>query len=176
MANSDIGTTYQLYNGATPMGAAVAGTGAAIAFAPQTVAGTYTAIATNTVTACTNSMSGSALVSINPIPAAIAGATTVCVGSSTTFTDASAGGSWTSVNTAVATIGSSTGAAVGVAAGTSTISYTLPTGCAITTTITVNSLPAAIGGAAPVACVGATAALTDGVSGGTWSSPRMWRP
>ncbi len=170
MANSDIGTTYQLYNGATPMGAAVAGTGAAIAFAPQTVAGTYTAIATNTVTACTNSMSGSALVSINPIPAAIAGATTVCVGSSNTFTDASAGGSWTSVNTAVATIGSSTGAAVGIATGTSTISYTLPTGCAITTTITVNSLPAAIGGAAPVACVGATAALTDAVSGGTWSS------
>ena len=170
MANSDIGTTYQLFNGATPMGAPVAGTGAAIAFAPQTVAGTYIAVATNTVTACTNNMSGSALVSINPIPAAIAGATTVCVGSSTTFTDASVGGSWTSVNTAVATIGSSTAAAVGVAAGTSTISYTLPTGCAISTTLTVNSLPAAIGGAAPVACVGATAALTDAVSGGTWSS------
>ena len=169
MANSDIGTTYQLYNAITPMGSPIAGTGAAIAFAPQTVAGIYTAVATNTVTACTNNMSGSANVSINPLPSPITGTTAACVGANTTLSDVTAGGTWTSINTAVATIGSTSGVAFGVAAGTSTISYTLPTGCAITTIVTVNSLPAAIGGS-PVACVGSTAALTNTVSGGTWSS------
>ena len=169
MANSDIGTTYQLYNGITPMGSPIAGTGAAIAFAPQTVAGIYTAVATNTVTACTNNMSGSANVSINPLPSPITGTTAACVGANTTLSDVTAGGTWTSINTAVATIGSTSGVAFGVAAGTSTISYTLPTGCAITTIVTVNSLPAAVGGS-PVACVGSTAALTNTVSGGTWSS------
>src|SRR5205814_10056267 len=48
-------------------------------------------------------------------------------------------------------------------------SYTLPTGCFTTTVITVNPLPATISGSLNV-CVGATVTLTDGSSGGAWSS------
>ena len=78
---------------------------------------------------------------VNPLPNPIAGPANVCMGSSITLTDALAGGTWLSGNTAAVTIGLSTGSAIGVAPGVSTITYTLPTGCLITTTITTKPLP-----------------------------------
>lgn len=69
LSNSDIGIDYQLYNGVTPVGAALAGTGAALDFGFHTAGGTYTVIATNTVTGCTNTMSSSAVIVVNPLPA-----------------------------------------------------------------------------------------------------------
>ncbi|MES2704913.1 MAG: T9SS type A sorting domain-containing protein [Bacteroidota bacterium] len=84
MANSQAGVSYQLYNGATATGTAVAGTGAAISFGPQPAAGTYTVLATNTTTSCTNAMSGSATVTITPGPIAyaITGGGAYCTGGS----------------------------------------------------------------------------------------------
>ncbi|MEI7420845.1 MAG: glycine-rich protein, partial [Prolixibacteraceae bacterium] len=81
--------------------------------------------------------------------AAITGTTTVCAGSTTALSDATFGGTWTSSNTNAATINSSTGLVSGVAAGSSTISYTLTSGngctgngaSVVTTTVTVNGLP-----------------------------------
>lgn len=80
--NSTIGISYQLYRGATAVGGVVAGTGDAINFGLQTVAGTYTVLATNTVTTCTNAMSGNAVVVINPLPVAynISGGGGYCIG------------------------------------------------------------------------------------------------
>ncbi len=52
------------------MGSPVAGTGAAITFGPETIAGTYTILGTNVATTCTADMTGSANVNINPLPAA----------------------------------------------------------------------------------------------------------
>jgi hypothetical protein len=69
LSNSTTGVSYQLFNGATPIGLAIAGTGVAISFGNQTVSGTYTVLATNTSTYCTNVMSGTASVTINPLPA-----------------------------------------------------------------------------------------------------------
>ncbi|HTB51951.1 MAG TPA: gliding motility-associated C-terminal domain-containing protein [Ferruginibacter sp.] len=66
--NSQNGINYQLQIGGTNTGAPVAGTGAVISFGNQTAAGTYTVVATNTATACTNPMTGSAVVSINALP------------------------------------------------------------------------------------------------------------
>jgi uncharacterized protein YjdB len=169
LANSTIGVSYQLYNSATPMGAAQPGTGAAISFGPQTVSGVYTAVATNTTTACTNTMTGTATITINPLPAAITGTMNVCVSSNTTLADATAGGSWSSVNTSVGSIGSSSGVAAGVASGTTLISYTLPTGCVATATLTVNALPSAIVGV-PNVCTTYSVTLTDASGGGTWTS------
>jgi gliding motility-associated-like protein len=105
---------------------------------------------------------------INPLPAAITGTTSVCVGSTTTLSDATAGGTWSSASPAVATI-TAGGVVTGVTAGTSVISYTLPTGCAVTATVTVNPLPAAITGTTSV-CVGSTTTLSNATAGGTWSS------
>ncbi len=110
----------------------------------------------------------SVTVTVNPLPSAISGTTTVCVNATSTLTN-SGGGAWLSSNTGVATIGSGTGIMTGVAAGTTIITYTLPTTCQITTTALVNPVPAAIGGTAQ-ACVGFSTTLTDATGTGTWSS------
>jgi uncharacterized protein YjdB len=172
VANSDNGNSYQLYNGVTPTGSPVAGTGAAISFGLQTAGGTFTAIATNTVTACTNTMTGSATITVNPLPAAITGTANACPGFTSTLASSTAGGTWTSINTASAIVNSTSGVVTGVAAGTAVISYTLPTGCATSILFTVNPLPAAIAGAGTV-CTGSTLALTDATSGGLWSSSNV---
>jgi hypothetical protein len=126
----------------------------------------------NTATA-----TGSATITVNPLPtvAAITGTTTVCVNSTTTLSDAITGGTWSSGNTAVATINSTTGVVTGVTAGTATITYTVTNSnnCTNSTsaTATVNALPtvAAITGTTTV-CVNSTTTLSDATTGGTWSS------
>lgn len=102
----------------------------------------------------------------NP-PSAITGTVTVCAGSTTVLTDATAGGTWSSSNTSVATMGTS-GIATGVAGGTTIITYTVAGGCTATTTLTVNPLPGSIAGTTSV-CVGSNTNLTD-AGGGTWVS------
>ncbi|MBX2907813.1 MAG: T9SS type A sorting domain-containing protein [Taibaiella sp.] len=84
VANSETGISYQLYNGATAVGSPVAGTGSAISFGNQTLAATYSVLATNTVTACTNAMTGNAVVIMNPLPNAyaITGGGAYCSGGS----------------------------------------------------------------------------------------------
>ena len=56
------GIDYQLKRGGTDVGSPVAGTGSAISFGAQTVAGTYSVVGSNTSTTCTAAMSGSATV------------------------------------------------------------------------------------------------------------------
>jgi hypothetical protein len=65
---STTGITYKLFRGSTAIGTPVSGTGAAINFGLQTVAGNYTAVGTNVSTGCSNDMAGSAAVLINPLP------------------------------------------------------------------------------------------------------------
>ncbi|MGL2964505.1 PKD-like domain-containing protein [Flavobacterium sp. RSB2_4_14] len=63
---STLGVNYQLFNGVTPIGASIAGTGSAISFGTQTGTTTYTVIATNTTTSCVKTMTGSATVTVIP--------------------------------------------------------------------------------------------------------------
>jgi len=168
LSNSDAGIDYQLYNGVTATGTPAVGSGSAISFGLQTAAGVYTVIATNTTTLCSSNMTGSATVTVNPLPSAVSGTMFVCIGSTTTLSDAGSG-TWSSSNTAQATVVSGTGVVTGVAAGTPTITYTLPTGCLTSTVITVNSLPSAIAGPGTV-CTGLAITLTDPTGGGSWSS------
>ncbi len=64
LANSQSGVTYQLVrNPFTNVGSPVSGTGSAIAFAPQSTAGSYSVVATLTSTGCVATMTGSASVS-----------------------------------------------------------------------------------------------------------------
>ena len=107
-------------------------------------------------------------VTVNPLPGAIGGTPVVCEGSTTTLSN-SGGGTWISSNTSVATIGTSSGIVSGIVAGTTVITYTLPTSCLITTTVLVNPLPASITGTASV-CLGLTTTLSDATGTGTWSS------
>ena len=69
----------------------------------------------------------------------IAGASTVSLYSSTTFSDATPSGTWSSSNPSVATVTAS-GTVLGVATGTATITYSVTDACgttAVTKTITI---------------------------------------
>ena len=169
LASSNSGINYQLYVGGSATGSPAGGTGAAISFGLQTAAGTYTVVATDATSGCTNSMTGSATVVINPLPSAISGTLFVCPGTTSTLTDASAGGTWSSSTPATGSIGSTTGVLAGITAGTTIITYTLGTGCIITATATVNPNPASISGPTGV-CAGSAITLTDATGGGNWTS------
>lgn len=82
ISNTQSGVNYQVYNGTTATGTAIAGTGSAMTLGTFTASGTYTVRATNATTGCTNGMSGSAVISINPLPSAYAmtGGGTYCSG------------------------------------------------------------------------------------------------
>jgi uncharacterized protein YjdB len=109
------------------------------------------------------------VVAVNMLPSSITGTATVCPGLTTTLSDATGGGAWSSSDTTIATVGTGTGVVTGVAGGTVTISYTLGTSCAATKVVTVNSSPSAISGTTTL-CGGTTTTLTDAVAGGTWST------
>ena len=68
LSDSQIGVSYQLYFNGVAVETPITGTGTAISFGLQTVAGTYTVIATDPVTTCVNNMSGSASIIINALP------------------------------------------------------------------------------------------------------------
>lgn len=108
-------------------------------------------------------------ITINPNPGAITGTSNVCVGASTTMSSSTSGGAWTSSNTGIATVGVGTGIVSGIAAGTVTLTYSLPTSCIATAVFTVKAAPATIGGTTTL-CAGRTTTLTNSVSGGSWSS------
>jgi uncharacterized protein YjdB len=101
----------------------------------------------------------------------ISGPSSVCIGSTITLSDSTAGGIWSSLNAAVATVGS-TGIVTGLGVGTTTISYTVTNACgavSATKTITVTASPGLISGATSV-CTGDTINLTNATLGGTWTS------
>ncbi len=133
--------------------------------------GVVTAVSggTATILYTAGGCSAATIVSVNTTPTAITpAAPTVCLGGSTTLSDAIGGGIWSSSATGIATI-SATGTVTGVATGVSTISYTIGT-CFITTTITVNPVPTAINPTPAIVCQGGTITLTDATGGGAWSS------
>ena len=126
---------------------------------------TYYLTETTPATGCNKS--DSVIIAVNPLPAAISGPSSVCVGQTITLTDGGAG-TWSKSNTN-ANIGSVSGVVTGVIAGADIITYTLPiTGCYITRTVTVSTSAGGIGGT-PYVCVGSTTILTD-AGGGIWSS------
>ena len=109
-------------------------------------------------------------VSVNALPGAITnGAAPICIGSSTTLSDADAGGTWVSSSPANGSIGSSSGTVTGIATGTAMITYTNANSCYVTAIVTVNAPPEAINGSTPV-CEQSTITLTDAVTGGSWAT------
>ncbi len=106
-------------------------------------------------------------------PSPITGTLHVCMGQTTILGDISSGGTWTSSNTGVATVtpgpGIGGGIVSGVTAGTTTISYTIGTGCSSTAIVTVNAAPPPVTGSHTL-CQGSTEPLSDTSVGGTWTS------
>ncbi|MBX2907977.1 MAG: Ig-like domain-containing protein [Taibaiella sp.] len=147
----------------------IAGTGVFTGLSEGTTTITYT------VTNGCGSQSTTKLITVTSVLDAgtITGSASVCVGSTTTLSNAVTGGSWSSTSTSVATIGS-TGIVTGVSAGSVVISYTVSNGCgsaSATKALTVNPLADAgtITGSSTV-CAGSTITLSNAVSGGSWTS------
>jgi hypothetical protein len=86
LAFSGLGINYQLYrNGVAVPGMLKGGSSSALDFGLQTATGVYTIVATNTATGCTNQMTGSATVTINPNPSVYsvtAASSSYCAGGS----------------------------------------------------------------------------------------------
>lgn len=138
-------------------------------------AGIYTITAINTCGALTaTSTFTTTAVSVTALPAAITGATAVCTSltTTTTLSDATPGGVWSSSAPGTASIDAAGVVTAGMF-GTATITYTDgTTGCFVTSPMAVNNPPTAIAPAGPSVgvCEGLTVSLSDGVAGGAWSS------
>ncbi|MBX2905416.1 MAG: Ig-like domain-containing protein [Taibaiella sp.] len=128
-------------------------------------AGTVNISIVATSTGCVRST----IVTVNPLPATITGSATVCTGRTTALGSTSTGGTWTSSDATVGTIDATSGVVDGLTTGTTTIVYTLGTGCTTSLVVTVLASPAAITGI-PFVCVGQTTTLANATPGGTWSS------
>ncbi len=116
-------------------------------------------------------------VTVNPNPVPIAPADTdLCMGFTIDLTDATPGGNWSSSNTAFATVGS-TGIVTSVSAGTTVITYTLPTTCYATHDIDVRNNPIVTVTSVPtpaVICKGGDITLTG--SGAGAGASYTWTP
>jgi len=171
LSGSQFGVNYQFMLNGVDTGNSIAGTGSSIDFGLQTAPGTYTIDGNSATSVCSSIMNGSVNIAINAgpaTPAPIGGTKSVCVGSTTTLTDATSGGVWSSLTPSIATINAN-GLVSGVTAGSATIVYTVASagGCSTSTNtiITVNALPSLFtvtGGG--VYCTGGTGVLV-GLSG-----------
>lgn len=107
-------------------------------------------------------------INVNVTPAPIMGSPLVCEQYTTALSDPTSIGVWTSSNTTNATV-NGLGVVSGIAAGTSTITYTMLDGCYATRDVTVNMTPAPITGTLTV-CEGLTTELSSTTNDGNWST------
>lgn len=138
------------------------GTAASVYFSPAT-SGTIAYVATAANSACMRAATVNTTVNALPL---ITGADTVCIGQTVTLSGTPSGGTWAASN---ANVSVASADITGVTAGTSEVTYTMPSGCFSTMVVTVNALPLPITGVTDV-CEGGTIALVGNPTGGTWSS------
>ena len=114
-------------------------------------------------------------ITVNSLPNAgiITGPANVCINSSITLSDATAGGTWSSSTPAAATVNGS-GVVNGLISGTVIISYSVTNSCGTATdtqAIAIQPLPGVGSISAPASvCLNSVITLTDAVPGGVWSS------
>ena len=108
-------------------------------------------------------------VTIYAPPGPILGSTEICTGSSTTLTNITPGGTWTSSDASISPIISSLGLMTGLSNGTAVITYTITGDCRVYTSVKISSRPGPIVGPSSM-CAITTETFTDTVSGGRWYS------
>ena len=123
-------------------------------------AGSSTITYMDTITTC--------IISTTVSVDSLSGTDSVCAGNSTLLITTVPGGTWSSGDTTVATVVPATGVVTGVSLGTVLISYTLPSGCTITRSVTVHAMAPIVG--IDSVCVGENRYLTNIVGGGMWTS------
>jgi hypothetical protein len=106
-------------------------------------------------------------------PAPISGTPALCPPSyTTTLTDATAGGTWSTGDDGVLTVDASTGVVTGLSGGIQIVTYTVPGGCFVTIGVTNG----AITGPSTLCYAGSGdhITLSDAFGGGTWSSSNTY--
>ncbi|MBE0641901.1 MAG: hypothetical protein IH599_07685, partial [Bacteroidales bacterium] len=192
LSSSETGVSYTLYLNGTATATVLPGTGSALSFPAQTIAGTYTVMATDDINGCGVVMNGSALVVVNPLPTAfqVTGGGSYCVGGNGTTVGLS--GSQAGVDYTLYYNGATTGMVV---TGTgNAISFGLQTNAgtytvmAINTTtlcgntmagsvsVSISALPVAYAGGYAIICEGESTILNASVSGGTSPYTYSWIP
>jgi len=192
---SNSGITYQLFNGPDTIGFPISGTGTLLNFGLQTATGTYTVIATNSTTTCTNYMDSSAMVSVNPVVTpsvtitSSASGDTACAGSMLTLTALpSNGGSAPTYQWMVNGLGAGAGGSYSYIPANGdvvTVQLTSSNACAMpdtaSNTVTLNVIPqetptiaiSAVPG--NVVCSGTTVDFTTAATSGGTSPEYMWK-
>jgi hypothetical protein len=136
--NSQTNVTYQLIiNDTYPVGNPVEGTGSSLSFGNQTAAGIYTIIATSDINNSTATMTGSATITVNPLPIAsitASGSTNFCAGDSVLLT-ATGGGLGTNY---LWSTGETTQTIIADTTGSYTVVITDANGCSSTSSAPVN--------------------------------------
>jgi uncharacterized protein YjdB len=136
-------------------------TGAVVGISADTVSLLYTG-----AYGCSRSV----IFTVNPTPYPITAASSYCTGHSDTLYDLGSG-TWSTGTPSIASVGSASGVFSGIAGGVASVTYTLPTGCAIATTITVNPSPhAGVVTAADFVCLSNSITCTSDSCCGSWSS------
>ncbi len=114
-------------------------------------------------------------IAVNTVPSAgtITGASTLCAGTSSLFTDAAGTGTWSTTDASIASVDGS-GTVYGMAVGSATIRYIASNLCGADTaafpvTISSSATAGTISGL-PNLCIGLNDTLTDATTGGSWSS------
>lgn len=185
LTGTAIGVNYQLMIGSSPVGSPIAGTGTAISFGSITAAGTYTVIATNVATSCTNTMLGSAVVSVTPLPVLSSTLTPPDICDNATFsytpTSSSSGATFSWSRSVVSGISNpaATGTGnpmesldnTGTSAAAVTYAYTLvASGCTNTQSVVVNvNATPVITTSSTTPCGGAETITASGGSTYTWA-------
>lgn len=187
LSGSQSGVNYQLFRGASSVGSAVPGTGSALQFTDNTYGGVgtynYTVVGTNASTTCSQTMTGSATVTVNALPTpSVSGNSPVCVGSTQNYSTASAASrSWAwsvpngtinsgqGSNTINVTWGTTTGATT-----VSVVETNTSTGCNASSSlpVTVNANPSVLTVAPTAAsvCFGGGTSVNVTLSGGNGQS------
>ena len=136
--------------------------------------GTGTIIYTQTSTGCSRSTT----VTVNALPGAISGLTSMCNNTITTLTSSPSGGTWTSGSPAIASIESGTGIVHALSVGTANITLTNGSGCRAFSTMTVNTsyVPTVSIAANPgtTVCAGETVTFTPTIVNGGSAPTYSW--
>ena len=128
---------------------------------------------TDNNTGCKNAATKALIIYDLPTYTSIKGTSTICANASTTLTNGTSGGVWTSSNTTAATVNANTGVVSGVAGGSTTITYTYSDAhCSNNASLgmTINPLPDATITGSNNLCKGSTTNLTAASAGGVWIS------
>ncbi len=134
-----------------------------------------TAIITYTIagTGCADT----SIIRVIPNPLPITGTTHICVGSTSTLSDLTTGGAWSSGASAVASVNPVSGVVSGISGGTAIITYMITGGCFVTVPVTIDTIPVVNAGIDRLNCSGVP--LTASVGGATTAVPGYsysWTP